>query len=322
MQMTTNDIVHEEGGMITVSRCPIRVAGVTFLAEARTKGLRLDVQPRLRPFMVEADTGDTEFGVYYEDFPSGLEVRPENQVFDSTGGWRLYERGDGYLMTFMLAPHETGAMARPSEIVRFDRAFSKGDLFIRPRGVGEARSHADGSVSVSPWHYPLEELLLVNRIAHLDGVLIHACGVIVNGEGHLFTGVSGAGKSTLAELWKARGVPILSDERVVVRCDGDQLTLHGTPRFSTAGTSLPDSAPLASVNFLRQSSENYLRPISAAEAVTLLLVTCYPTIYFKVGMENTISLLAKIASSVPAWEFGFRPDQTAIDCLLESWGES
>jgi hypothetical protein len=320
MTMVSSAIAPDAGLLAPVRRCAIRIAGVTFVAEARTKGLLLDIQTRLEPFLVEADGGDTTFGVHYEEPPSEWGIPLERQVFDSDAGWQLYEQPDGYMFAFWLSPPDPDGKGRPSGLARFDRTFSRGELYQRPRDVGEARHHADGSVSILPWHRPFDELLLVNRIAYLGGVLIHGCGLIYEGRGHLFTGTSGAGKSTLASLWQPTGVPILSDERVIVRRDANDVTLHGTHKGSAADMSLPGNAPLASVNFIKQSSENYIRPLSPAEAVSRLLVTSFPTFYFKVGMENTVSILADVVRRVPTYEFGFRNDPSAVEFLLDTWG--
>jgi hypothetical protein len=318
MALAASSVVSHADQILTVRRCAMRIAGVTFLAEARTEGLRLDIQPRYRPFLVEADSGDTALEVFYEDRLMEYEA-PGPQVFDSERGWRLYEQGDGYMFVFWLSPPDADGKGRPTGYATFDCTFSTGRLYMRPRDVGEARHHADGTVSIFPWHRPFDELLLVNKIAHLGGVLIHGCGIVSDGQGHLFTGTSGAGKSTLAKLWQPFGAPILSDERVVVRSDSERVSLHGTPKGSSAGASIPGSAPLASLNFLKQASENYLRPLSAADAVTRLLVTCFPTFYFRVGMENTVSLITDVVRRVPAYEFGFRNDPSAVDYLLRAW---
>lgn len=68
---------------------------------------------------------------------------------------------------------------------------------------------------------------------HLDRgcLLCHAAGVVVNGRGLALSGFAGAGKSTLALHLMSRGATFVSNDRLMVRCDGRSLRMWGLPKL-------------------------------------------------------------------------------------------
>ena len=62
---------------------------------------------------------------------------------------------------------------------------------------------------IDPYFGPTIELLLMHYLAQERGVILHACGIVIDDRGILFLGESGAGKSTLATMWdQENGVDI------------------------------------------------------------------------------------------------------------------
>ena len=117
--------------------------------------------------------------------------------------------------------------ARPAARTRsasFSDDFTEGEVAVR-------RDIFAGRLPLYPLQYPLDELLMVHLLARGRGVAIHGSGVVdADGRGTLFAGQSGAGKTTMARLWLSEpGVKILSDERVVLRQEGDDVWMYGTP---------------------------------------------------------------------------------------------
>lgn len=104
------------------------------------------------------------------------------------------------------------------------------------------------------------------------GFLLHAAGVIRNGNAFLFPGRSGAGKTTLAGC-APRDACLLSDEVSCVRRSGTAFLAWGTPftgELATPGVNR--SAPVKALCFLRQAAENRLVPVNEAEALRLLML--------------------------------------------------
>jgi hypothetical protein len=128
----------------------------------------------------------------------------------------------------------------------------------------------------------LAALELALQVALLDdgGLLIHAAGGVIDGRGWLLPGPSGTGKSTAAR--EAGFDRVLSDERVVVRVDGEgRSTLWGTPFWSTGRTMPldPGGAPLAVLAQLEHATAFTSSSWPMDEALTYLMesVALYET---------------------------------------------
>ncbi|MFQ5457261.1 MAG: hypothetical protein ACE5FC_02230 [Myxococcota bacterium] len=229
-------------------------------------------------------------------------------IYSTEGGlWNLYrDRGD--LLFALGAPAEGGNLHR---LARVDGAVSQGDVCITPAG------DAPG-FHPYPLRYPLDELLLINHLARGRGAILHACGVIApGGGGWLFVGRSGAGKSTLSDLWAPRaGATILSDDRVILRPEGDGYRMHGTPWHGDAAASSPRSAPLAGIFLLAHAAENRARAARPEDAVAHLLVNCFAPFYDAAGMDWTLAFIAALAERVSVRHLEFLPAPSAIDYLL------
>ncbi len=290
----------------------IEIAGISMLAKASGNHFELEIPATHEDFVVMTDNPDIELTVHYEEPP---ELGNRNKlIFDSGATWKLYESDDRYTV-IVDNPISGPGIYR---LARFNKDFSKGELFVRPYELIERHKSPNGKPMFYPFENPLDEMLIVNKVANGSGIEIHGCAVAYKQKGFLFTGVSGAGKSTLASLWKTRPVEILSDERLIVKRDGaGGFWVHGTPWPSDAGAISTTGVPLDSLYFLAQSPENYVRQLTVAEVMTRLLVTCFPTFYFKDGMQNTVALLESIGRMVPAYEFGFLPDESATGFILD-----
>src|SRR4030095_7414071 len=106
----------------------------------------------------------------------------------------------------------------PDPLLRVARALAGVTLHVAPFRAGSPR----------PLAYPLDDLVFQHHLARAGRLVVHACGLVVDGGAVLFAGASGAGKTTTARLWSRLrpGTRVLSDDRVVV----DQALLaHGTP---------------------------------------------------------------------------------------------
>jgi hypothetical protein len=248
-----------------------------------------------RRFLVHG--GDADFGLTVHlggpDTPSG------DLVFQSGGPWSLYDNGAHYTIALRTPPSNS----RPYRLAVINRDFTEGDLYI----------HGPDPTDPAPFHYPLDELIMVQLLSRGRGAILHACGVVDEGRGLLFCGVSGAGKSTMANIWKPTHATLLSDDRIIVRRMDGVFRMYGTPWHGDANVCDPGNAPLEKVFFIVHADRNYAKPISPIDAASRLLVRCFPPFYFKEGMEFVTNFLAEVAEEVPCYELGFVPDQSVVE---------
>jgi hypothetical protein len=296
----------------SIKALKLSIAGIVveFVADA---SLRLAIPDPHNRFVVTTGIPELALRVHYGQLP---ELNLEEKIFDSGGVWSLYRSGSRYviiLTSYLFGPS-------PYEMAVINPEFNRGDIYIRPVSdprrtvnLSNALSESEPTI-IDPTGYPLDEVLMVSLLSRGHGVELHGCGVVLVGRGVLFSGVSGAGKSTLADLWKKRpDVPILSDDRIVVRRIDGRFWMFGTPWHGDAKTALPRGVPLERVFYIKHSPENYNAPLKTSEVVSRLFVRCFPTFWDQAGILFTLGLLGKIAEAIPCSELGFVPNDSVLD---------
>ena len=281
----------------------LRVAGLTIRATWAEGDLPLSPGRASARFLVEPSPPDVEIDVVARD----LERVPEGGcLFDSGGTWRLLRAGRDFLFCFFSSTLD----GLPYKIARFNDDFSAGHVTIH-------RPFFASAESIDPLEYPLDELLFISLLGQGRGVEIHGCGVVLNGaDGVLFAGQSGAGKSTIARLCLAEpGAVVLSDDRVILREEPDGIWMYGTPWHGDEPLASPARGRLAAIHFLRHHRQNDVAPVSRTDSVARLFAACFPPFHDARAIDFTLGFLHRVASSVPCYDLGFRPDRSVLDVV-------
>ena len=265
--------------------------------------MRLALEAGLQSFTTPPRRDGVEIAV---DWTDSLGLPTCAPLFDSGGLWSVFEEADGYRFYFS-TPH---LGAGPYKAAWFDREFTRGELVL-------LRPYFDAKLPVYPLEYPLDELLMIHRLACGEGVEVHAVGIVdEEGRGHLFLGHSGAGKSTTARLWKAQSnAEILSDDRIVLRLREGRVWMYGTPWHGDAGIASPCSAPLSRMYLLEHSHKTELSPVSRGRAAAELLARSFVPHYSPRGLQFTLEFLDRVAVETPCFVFRFLPDKSAVEAI-------
>lgn len=226
-------------------------------------------------------------------------------LFHSGLTWRLHDTTDGYALCMY-----RGEAEEVYQTLHLTRDFLRGEVHV-PLGI------TPGAVSLYSLDSGLFQLWASFLLTRSRGVVVHALGVKRQGMAHVFLGKSGAGKSTLARLITQAGAgDILSDDRVVVRRDGDEFRVYGTPWNGESQHHLADHAPLKAIYFLEQTPSCILMPISTAVSATQVFaassVAGWPIMN---AMQSVLDLTAAMAKSATGYRFGFTPDNRAMKAL-------
>lgn len=236
-------------------------------------------------------------------------------LFHSGGLWSLFEErrdqqdGDqqeGYRLNFQRSfPGET-----PYKSVWFDRNFTTGHLQL-------SRLFFQPDRPVYPLEYPLDEVLMIHRLACGQGLEVHAVGIVDElGRGHLFLGHSGAGKSTTARLWLAQpNIRILSDDRIILRRQDGQIRMYGTPWHGDAGISSPHSAPVTNIYFLEQYSRNQILSMAPGAAAAELFARSFVPRHCAQDLEFALTFIESVAREITCNVFRFVPQQSAVEAI-------
>ena len=240
---------------------------------------------RAKDICLELSTGEPQHG---EEIP----------VFDSAPIWSLYRVKSGSLFHLFDSYPDL-----------------KRTLFLPDEG-GSARLSFHAA-DRNPFVGPALELLLITHLARCDGVILHGCGISLNGLGIVFAGESGAGKSTLSRLLaREKGAEILSDDRVIVRRQNASFYLYGTPWHGEETFAAPGGVELSRLFFIRHGQGNDIRKLSAAGAVREMLKCSFPPLWDAGGMAAALELFHSVATSVPCAELSFVPDSRVADFVM------
>jgi hypothetical protein len=282
----------------------LRVGGVTLALQPEGRRARLALPAELRAFGVRAG-GDIRLKVVEGPGP---EPRPEGLLFESGGLWRVFAHGSRLLYVF----REPVPGAQVYKTMVIDRAWRRGTLHVPAPGAPGARRPV--------LDYPLDELLFQHHVARWGGMEVHACGVVVGGRAVLLCGASGAGKTTMARLFRRRlrRIPILSDDRIIVRLRGGRLWAYGTPWHGSARFASPAGRPLGAVFFLSQARRPSLVRVGPTEAAARLFAGAFPPPWDGPSIQRVLGVCASAAGSIPCAILRFRPDAAAVAQVLDS----
>jgi len=287
-----------------VHRSCIRIAHVSIGltgSSAEDIGLASD----MNSFRAQAIDCDIEIRIAWVE---QLQRPLGKKLFNSGSLWSMYARDYGYIIDF-----ETPVFgARPYKRLCVNRTFSEAQLFLSRECLGKVDP-------VNALEYTLDELLVTNWLACGKGVEVHGCGLADRSTGgHLFLGHSGAGKSTTTMLWKSlRAAQILSDDRIILREQNNELWMHGTPWHGEAGFAAQESVKINRIFILEHGDKNEIAPLTKTEAVGELFARSFPPFHGHRPLESTLAYLHHITESVPCYRFRFLPDSSAVETVLD-----
>jgi len=172
--------------------------------------------------------------------------------------------------------------------------------------------------------YPLDRLMIANRLMRDEGFLLHASGIGTPNGVILFTGPSGAGKTTLCQLSQQfADCTQLCDERIVVRRDPTSPTgyrAYGTPWPGEGNIYNRINGPLAAIFLISHAPTNQLKPAHDAHALTWLMREIFPTVWNREGLTFTLDFMADLLEKLPCYEYGFVPTIEAITYARQAVG--
>jgi hypothetical protein len=282
-----------------------RIAGTSFELFS-DDDIAMALDPGLLDFEIEPTGGDVQIRVSWTD---RLETPDGAPLFNSGGLWSLFAESGGY--RFYFSTPFLGAS--PYKAAWFDREFRRGELVL-------FRPYFDRRKPIYPLEYPLDELLMIHRLACGEGVEMHAVGIVDDaGQGHLFLGHSGAGKSTTARLWKSESnAHILSDDRIILRQRDGRIWMYGTPWHGDAGIASPDAAPLSRIYLLEHASRTQLVSLSPGRAAAELFTRSFVPHHSQEGLQFTLRFLERVTREIPCSVFRFLPDKSAVEAICRA----
>lgn len=231
----------------------------------------------------------------------------EDCLFDSGGTWRVDGRRVPEVLRLVIraGPHP----GRAYQLLEFEAGLTRALAWLDPD-----QRKADGE------HFflcePALELWISFLLMRARGAVVHGCGLLDRAGVRIFAGVSGAGKSTIAGVFAAHEYgQVLSDDRLVLRPDGQNYRVWGTPWHGEARFATPEQGPLRSIYFLRHTESCSLHALAPADAAGRLAACVFMAGWPREGVQNLVDLCVQVASLVPCYDLGFCPDESVIELI-------
>lgn len=171
-------------------------------------------------------------------------------------------------------------------------------------------------VSVRTFYHPQDRAIILGRVCHLGGVMLHASSVWINGRVLVFAGVSGSGKTTLARLFRRFGALILNDERTLIHMRDGVTHAGASPWHGEENQVHTATGPLAAIFFLRQASRNRLDPLSLSQSLGRMITAAFVPVFIPDGTARTMENCAAILERVPTYELNFGMNDEVVELCL------
>ena len=250
----------------------------------------------------EPDARDTVIRVEIEE---GNAAPPfgSRQTFDTGSAWSAYALEGDDTAIVMARPAER---EKPLLSARFDAGVTRVKVVCSPELAVDGRFY-------TPLRYPLDQLLMMQRLAREGGAIIHCALLDVGGVAVICPGVSGAGKTTLShQLVGIPDIRVLSDDRAVIRRAGDVYHAHGTPWPGEGGFAVNQALPLAGIGFIQQREAPTTERISQSQAIHRLVRVASVPWFDREAGPRVFDGLADLCGRVPTWLLGVPPDASAV----------
>ena len=147
-----------------------------------------------------------------------------------------------------------------------------------------------------------------------NAVPVHASVVVCRDRAVLCLGESGTGKSTHTSLWLKyiEGSHLLNDDSPILRIEGDEVVVYGSPWSGKTPCFRQERVPVAALLRLEQRPENKIRRLSTIESFIALHPSCPPALaHDELCTDRMVDFIGGVISHVPVYRLGCLPDEGA-----------
>jgi hypothetical protein len=290
---------------LIVSGHSFALAGFPFRVEAAPGAPLLPLPEPYRPFLESAPDHPPAAHLILEAADHTLPAPTAAVPAWSCETWRLRRTpDDSSVLEIHTLPHD-----RWVTVAEADAAFTHARL--RPV-FGRLGAPSDAALN-----YPSDQVLLTNRLLRLGAVVLHACGVVMDGRGYVFCGRSGIGKTTMARMWRNRGAILLNDDRIILRLVDGEVRLFSSPWHGEEREVKAGNVPLAGFFHLTQAPAHRLSPLTGALAGARLVATAIAPFYAADGIACLLEQAERLTAHAPSYDLAFAREPSVVDVCLQ-----
>lgn len=204
----------------------------------------------------------------------------------------------------------TQPLQEPRSWIFIEPSFEEGKIVCNAEKVGKSLD------------YPLKYIDIVifsNWLANYGDLLLHASGIVWEGEGYCFIGHSGVGKSTLVrDLREEHGLTVMGEDQIALRKLDDRLMVFGTPWHETAQMCAYGGVPLKKIFFLNREAKRVLSRIEWSDAVLRLLQTAFYPLYRPEIVGGIMDRLIGLNDGVDFFELAYERGSDVLSEILKA----
>jgi len=150
-----------------------------------------------------------------------------------------------------------------------------------------------------------DQILFSKLLCFQKGLILHANGFDIHGNGVLITGESGAGKSTLSKMLKKKGFKILCDDRMFIKRK-DEFFIYGNWCHGTVPDFSSTNAPLKAILFLEKSKNNLIQKINSKNELFQRLINSVVKPFLgREEWDSTLKTLEEIIDCTGCYKIKF-----------------
>jgi hypothetical protein len=215
---------------------------------------------------------------------------------------------------------------RYERVARFDERFEEGEVVVSPALAAQRRY---------PLEHPLDELVLVHRLAREGGLILLGSVVIREGRALAFVGQDSATREPEAESglppgsparehlasgrgWRRLGDPLLAPNHLVLRIADLGVRVYGTPWQARSGLASPASARLDAVHVIRPAKAVYAERLHGAAACSELLAHVIAPVHDPESPDRLLRVVEQVARRVSVTRLGM-PEENRV--VPFTWGQ-
>lgn len=290
----------------------LKIAGLVFGFHSKSDQIVLDSKGTVKFYTVPFSHITPDYFLQYHEMTDFDDSKLELVFSGEPQGndllnykWKVYESSNSIFISVFFDDHEcikviTATLLSNSNCVSIGVCLNE---------------NCSQKVVIDPLIHPLGSLLLLYLMHWNNRLLIHASGVVFQNKAFLFTGVSGIGKSTMAKLWRDAGALVLNDDRLVIRPMQNEVILYNNPM--PYYLQYPGKGTLQKIFLLKQSPQNYIKPLKGVVAYSRVLGNFIQQFYKPEMVKKHLEVIESVLSKVGVYEVGFKPDHEIVSMIKE-----
>jgi len=251
---------------------------------------RTPPKPVIELFRLEVPGSDAIQVRHHIGLPNLDFINPTNLIYRKVP-WEIHHYNSKWIYITIPA-HQNDPYLRMMAI--FSDDYSSGDIYYSDESIFQSENIHSLSL------IPSDQILLAQVLAYHKACYLHACGIIIQGQGLACVGHSEAGKTTTARMLQGEG-ELLCDDRIIVRRWPEGFRVHGTWSHGDIPEVSSGSAPLRALFLLEQAPENRLERLAPRQVVRSLPEFVIKPLVTRDWWEMVLDTIEALAREVPVY---------------------